>query len=326
MKPVFVFRMKIAEQDRIPLGVENDRLLMGWPCGASLVQPGRSQGDIQTVVHQHYYPDDISVRRAASAARNLFMFFHEMKVGDIVLVPWKQRLVYIGHVAGTAAYESFDGEDFYARLVRWLRPDGFRYDEMPPFVVDWLKERRACYRVNRIEGVVNDFVASIDGTLGEEFAEGRLFADLESANEYSGDATQREAYVLARLGQGLFRRKVLSLWDGRCAVTGCAVEGVLRASHILAWRHSTDVERLDGHNGLPLVATLDALFDRYLISFDHEGSMLVSGSLDEAERNRLGLPMPLRKTPSPKQQVYLEQHRQAFQANQAKVSAGSSAR
>lgn len=40
-----------------------------------------------------------------------------------------------------------------------------------------------------------------------------------------------------------------------------------QASHAKPWRTSSDQERLDPHNGLPLIATLGVLFDRGLIGF-----------------------------------------------------------
>ncbi|MGO7165362.1 HNH endonuclease, partial [Rhizobium johnstonii] len=64
---------------------------------------------------------------------------------------------------------------------------------------------------------------------------------------------------------------MLAQWHGRCAVTSCNLPAVLRASHIVPWREASNAERLDPENGLPLVATLDALFDVGLISFDDQG-------------------------------------------------------
>lgn len=44
-------------------------------------------------------------------------------------------------------------------------------------------------------------------------------------------STTRDALVQARVGQGSFRAALIKVWDGRCAVTGCAELAVLRASH-----------------------------------------------------------------------------------------------
>jgi putative restriction endonuclease len=57
-----------------------------------------------------------------------------------------------------------------------------------------------------------------------------------------------------------------------------------------------DAEPDDGHNGLLLSALWDAAFDRGLVSFADEGSVLVSPRLGEKEREALGLAraLPLR--------------------------------
>jgi hypothetical protein len=123
--------------------------------------------------------------------------------------------------------------------------------------------------------------------------------------------TDRLALILARQGQGEFRDRLDNIWEGRCAVTKCSVRQALRASHIKPWRLSTDEERLSGENGLLLTATLDALFDSFLISFDDDGRMLFSPSLPAEERKLLMLEpnSRLSRSPPAKQKEYLMLHR-----------------
>jgi hypothetical protein len=130
---------------------------------------------------------------------------------------------------------------------------------------------------------------------------------LRGANQ----ATVQEALRQARLGQGWFRTAVLGAWGNRCAVTGSSVLEAVRASHVKCWSNSNDTERLDPNNGLPLVANLDALFDRGLISFDQAGEMLVSPRLDVAERQIFGLDEPQKLLRSPNRELlkYLAWHR-----------------
>ncbi|MGK5039939.1 HNH endonuclease [Janthinobacterium sp. GB1R12] len=80
----------------------------------------------------------------------------------------------------------------------------------------------------------------------------------------------------------------------------------------MSWQGATDQQRLDPHNGLPLIATLDALFDRGLISFADDGAMLCSPSLLGRHRELLGLPIPLRMVLKEEQKYYLRMHRQRF--------------
>ncbi|HEV2950111.1 MAG TPA: HNH endonuclease signature motif containing protein, partial [Gemmataceae bacterium] len=115
--------------------------------------------------------------------------------------------------------------------------------------------------------------------------EQQLAEDLITIAKRKGiESTTKEALINARVGQGLFREHVLQLWGNCCAVTRSLTLYAIRASHIKPWRESTDDERLDPHNGLPLVASLDALFDAGLISFESSGKMVVSSKLKTAER------------------------------------------
>ena len=89
-------------------------------------------------------------------------------------------------------------------------------------------------------------------------------------NDTSIPVTEREAIVLARRGQGLFRERVSEI-ETHCRITGVSTPEHLRASHSKPWRDSSNEERLDGHNGLLLTPTIDHLFDRGFIPFEDEG-------------------------------------------------------
>lgn len=86
--------------------------------------------------------------------------------------------------------------------------------------------------------------------------------------------TTRTALVNARIGQGGYRKRLLRLWGGQCAVSACSVPSVLVASHAKSWASSSNAERLDVYNGLVLAASIDRLFDAGLISFDDDGQLL----------------------------------------------------
>ena len=97
--------------------------------------------------------------------------------------------------------------------------------------------------------------------------------------------------VVQRIGQERFRAALVEYWSGRCAVTGLDVVGLLRASHIKPWAAcSTDHERLDPFNGLLLAPQLDAAFDGGWITFEPDGSMLISERLSGDARGALGIP------------------------------------
>ena len=82
--------------------------------------------------------------------------------------------------------------------------------------------------------------------------------------------TDRQAIVLARRGQGLFKKRVMRI-EHACRITGVNREEHLRASHCKPWRDATNEERLDGENGLLLTPSIDHLFDRGFIAFEDSG-------------------------------------------------------
>ena len=125
--------------------------------------------------------------------------------------------------------------------------------------------------------------------------------------------TARFAETTLRVGQAVFRNKLLRYW-GSCAVTGFGVHQILLASHIVPWSKATDQERMDVYNGLMLMPNLDKLFDQYLISFDEHGSIQVAASLSKASLVALGVDsrMKLRKI-EPEHIPYLKRHFTRFQ-------------
>lgn len=102
--------------------------------------------------------------------------------------------------------------------------------------------------------------------------------------------TEVERMVRQRVGQHRFRDAMLDYWGGACAVTGVALPAVLRASHAKPWAEcASDAERLDVFNGFLLNANLDALFDRFLISFDEHGVLVIAPALAGIDLQPLGI-------------------------------------
>lgn len=100
--------------------------------------------------------------------------------------------------------------------------------------------------------------------------------------------TEVEGLVIQRVGQDIFRDRLMTYWQARCPLTGITDPALLRASHIIAWKDcASDAERLDVHNGLLLSALWDAAFDRGLVTFDHEGRPEFSPRLSETARAEL---------------------------------------
>lgn len=102
------------------------------------------------------------------------------------------------------------------------------------------------------------------------------------------EPTVRTALIQARRGQGLFRKNV------RMIETFCRVTRVDRAEHLIAghiqpWRDSSNDQRLDGENGLLLTPSVDHLFDKGFISFEDNGTVIVSPVADRLSLRRMGI-------------------------------------
>lgn len=136
--------------------------------------------------------------------------------------------------------------------------------------------------------------------------------DVDEILNSHNDETTKQRLVNARLGQGGFREALLDIWGEKCAITGCDIKAVLRASHIKAWRAADDVERLDPDNGILLSASVDALFDAHLITFTEAGRVKVNASISNAALCQLGLNGDSLLTISPRMQKYLGWHRAEF--------------
>lgn len=70
-------------------------------------------------------------------------------------------------------------------------------------------------------------------------------------------------------------------------------------------------------NGFLLSANLNALFDKFLISFSDAGDLLVSSLLSASDRQLLGLDIPLKlRWVTHSHRTYLEDHRNVFLTHQ----------
>ena len=129
--------------------------------------------------------------------------------------------------------------------------------------------------------------------------------------------TEVERMVRQRVGQDKFRQAMLDYWGSSCAVTGLSLNAALRASHAKPWAEcKTDAERLNVYNGFLLSANLDALFDKFLISFDEGGKIMINKSISTADRESLGLTKLMRlRWVSEAHLPFLNYHRDRFLKN-----------
>lgn len=134
--------------------------------------------------------------------------------------------------------------------------------------------------------------------------------DAEKRSYTVPTSTERAGLVTSRVGQGYYRSRVIEGWGGQCPLTGISMLEILIASHIVPWKDATDDERLDPHNGILLSPNADALFDRHLISFADDGTMLLSQAITREDLNTLGIDVDKRLPVSSQMRPYLQRHRE----------------
>jgi hypothetical protein len=118
--------------------------------------------------------------------------------------------------------------------------------------------------------------------------------------------TEKSNLVKSRIGQGIFRQKLVSYWNS-CAITGFKDMRLLVASHIKPWRASTNSERLDQFNGFLLTPNLDKAFDTGYITLSPTGNIEISPLLTEPEI--LGISPNMRISLAPEHEPFLAFHR-----------------
>ncbi|PEF62037.1 hypothetical protein COJ93_11675 [Bacillus anthracis] len=121
--------------------------------------------------------------------------------------------------------------------------------------------------------------------------------------------TEKEQVIKSRIGQSVFKKALLAI-EKKCSLCGVSDERFLIASHIKPWSQSNHKERLDVNNGLLLCPNHDALFDKGYISFNKDGRILISESLDEATKVFLNINETMQLNMNGVQQRYIKWHQE----------------
>ncbi|WP_292821544.1 HNH endonuclease [Methylophilus sp.] len=109
-------------------------------------------------------------------------------------------------------------------------------------------------------------------------------------NEYQNKpGTDIDVIVKKRVGQSSFRNLLEKEHGLKCNLSGITHKSLLIASHITPWSKAEPFEKTDANNGLLLAINWDAVFDKGLMTFNENGEVLFSDSLDSETIKSLGL-------------------------------------
>ena len=137
------------------------------------------------------------------------------------------------------------------------------------------------------------------------------------SNENYGRGYDADSRATSRRGQARFKRNLMNSLNGqtpKCSICDCEICGstFLVASHIVPWKFANQEEKVDPNNGLLLCPNHDFLFDSLLISFDSNGEIMISETLSQENIRGFGINKHLKVDLSPKKEVYMNRHRDAF--------------
>lgn len=108
------------------------------------------------------------------------------------------------------------------------------------------------------------------------FVETQRTQDEEIHESPALDQPDTLATIKARRGQADFRKRLMSAYDCRCAVTGCAVEELLEAAHITPHKDKVDYRT---SNGLLLRVDIHRLYDLDLLQISENGLLELDSTL-----------------------------------------------
>lgn len=133
-----------------------------------------------------------------------------------------------------------------------------------------------------------------------------VISEIENANV---GGLEKAALVKVRVNQGVFRDKLLKKYS-KCCLCGVSDISLLTASHIKPWAESDSNEKLYVENGLLFCPNHDKLFDGGWISFDDNGTIMISNSLRQNDKIFMNVRKDMKIVLSEKNKRYMEYHRE----------------
>jgi hypothetical protein len=226
----------------------------------------------------------------AGAARSIYRFAYSIKPFDIVVAnEGRATVVGIGVVKSEylspRSPKNPGGSKWlpHARLVDWIIDQPIDLAPLffsPPTVhllnAEKVQQIQQAYigKYPKLRNTLRSLFASVSFDEQDDFETKDLMtsAEVQLAQEGAFDPTGIKdartrilSSIVRRQGQPAFRRRLLSAYNRRCAITGCSVESVLEAAHIVPYKGEITNRP---ENGILLRADFHTLFDLRLIAVD----------------------------------------------------------
>jgi hypothetical protein len=155
----------------------------------------------------------------------------------------------------------------------------------------------------------HELIQELEDSLPNESHASAPSATVELAMLKVDRRTVRTQVSVIRPGQGNFRATMLDRYGGECCISGCKVDTLLEAAHIIPYRGD---QSDDATNGLLLRVDLHRLFDAHLITINPATlTVEVAKSLDDAGYQCYHGKRMFIHSPKPRI-LFLESHHQTF--------------
>lgn len=236
------------------------------------------------------------------------------------------RYLYVLGIKGYAEKNRIANAGMLALFIRQCDINNIVFTDI--FENEWTKENRwkKCQNAKENKRIVqlnpgepNQWLYGVNAVVDakkrhESISEANMIDNEINNLELNGE--EKEAVVKVRVNQGLFRERLLERYNA-CCLCGVSNHFLLIASHIKPWKDSNSYEKLDSDNGLLLCPNHDKLFDKWLISFDDTGRIMISKDISKEDQALLGINDDCRINVNIRQREYLNYHRKKFLFNRS---------
>ncbi len=286
------------------------------------------------IVFQHGKQEEHLWTPTENSNRYVHQSIHDIKEGDIVYISLNAQIVAYSHsINAPYKYDNTEQKKY--------PPSGHRVDLkienlLSPFKIKNYKKEVLEYRkkvkkhfpydknCNGVQGAYlyeisqefSDFIISLIEKNGNKKVE--IYSnkkEIEEIEQLLEDkkliGEEKEIVIKARVNQGIFRKQLLNS-ECKCKLCGLSNEKLLIASHIKPWSESDENEKLHVHNGLLFCPHHDKLFDKFLISFEDDGKIIISDELSQEDRMLLNIRDSMKVKISDENKKYLKWHRDKF--------------
>lgn len=117
----YVLRISPSGKDRVPEALATNQIIIGWSDAKGLLNENLSYQEFRAIIHNRYYFDEDNLRKAGSAAGNMWRFIKKMEKGDLIVVPYGPDF-FVAKVIGDVIYSDSSISNYvsYRRPVKWL--------------------------------------------------------------------------------------------------------------------------------------------------------------------------------------------------------------